>query len=260
MGSFYFKKFSVRQTSSAMKVNTDGVLLPAWVSLPDTDKGVLMVLDIGTGTGVISLIIAQRLSEKSGSFQVDAIDIDKDAAYEAKLNFENSPWSSRLSSEHISLQELVKSEQSDTGSGLKRYSLIVSNPPFFTNSLKSPSQRKTLARHNCELPFSDLLSGVVLLLEPNGIFAVVLPSDQAELLISTALDYGLYPCRLCRIKTLAGKRDKRCLIEFSKNEKASLIEEALVMQIAGGVLYTPEYCSLVGDYYLKEFSSTKSSD
>lgn len=286
MGSFYFKKFAIRHTDSAMKVNTDGVLLPAWVSSFSTNSEIFRVLDIGTGTGVISLIIAQRLVEMyEANFEIIAIDIDADAAKEANFNFDNSSWSKNLKSEHTSLKDFLarfkssannsfgvnsdESGYSDNVSGSynenaldskhecevakQKFSLIISNPPFFTNSLQTPSQRRTDARHNNALPFSELIKGAFDLLEEDGLFAVVLPADAGDQFIEIARMHGLYPQRLCRVKTLADKREKRYLIEFSKNKKASCVEETLVMQISGGKYYTPEYCQLVEKFYLKDF-------
>ncbi|HCT95154.1 MAG: hypothetical protein A2X19_02235 [Bacteroidetes bacterium GWE2_39_28] len=289
MGSFYFKKFAIRHTDSAMKVNTDGVLLPAWVSVPAITSKRYRVLDIGTGTGVISLIIAQRLAETGrNSFEITAIDIDPDAVKEAEYNFNNSPWKRVLKSEHISLQDFlirfrssqsnllkinsVESGSSDNISGSTtfpdhefeavktKFSLIISNPPFFSNSLLPPSQRRSDARHNNALPFSDLLKGASDLLEEDGVFAVVLPADQGGTVIELAKENGLSPLRLCRVKTLADKKEKRYLIEFSKNKKVSYSEETLVMQLNGGKYYTPEYCSLVENFYLKDFPRTSSGE
>jgi tRNA1Val (adenine37-N6)-methyltransferase len=285
MGSFYFKKFALRHTDSAMKVNTDGVLLPAWVSVSLSDSKKYKVLDIGTGTGVISLIIAQRLAETCRtSFEITAIDIDPDAVKEAEYNFNNSPWKQVLKSEYISFQDflinfksdhknLSKTNSEDSGSSdntsgshheseavKTKFSLIISNPPFFSNSLLPPSQRRSDARHNNALPFSDLLKGAFDLLEEDGVFAVVLPADQGDHFIELAKEHGLIPLRLCRVKTLANKKEKRYLIEFSKNKKASFSEETLVMQLNGGKYYTPEYCHLVENFYLKDFPQTTSGD
>ena len=265
MGSFYFKKFAIRHTDSAMKVNTDGVLLPALVSVLPTNSELFRVLDIGTGTGVISLIIAQRLAQlHKADFEICAIDIDADAAKEAQFNFENSDWSQNLKSEHISLQSFLTRFKSDSNHKCERanskFSLIISNPPFFTNSLQAPSQRRTDARHNNALPFSDLIKGAFELIEEDGVFAVVLPADAGDPFIDLAKKHGLYPQRLCRVKTLAEKLEKRYLIEFSKNKKASFSEETLVMQLSGGKYYTPEYCQLVENFYLKDFPQTTSGN
>ena len=265
MGSFYFKKFAIRHTDSAMKVNTDGVLLPAWVSVSNSKPKKQRVLDIGTGTGVISLIIAQRLAElHKADFEICAIDIDADAVKEANFNFANSSWSQNLKSEHISLQDFLTRFKSNSKHECEqansKFSLIISNPPFFTNSLQAPSQRRTDARHNNLLPFSDLIKGAFDLLEVDGVFAVVLPADASAQFIDIAKAHCLYPQRLCRVKTLADKKEKRYLIEFSKNKKAPFSEETLVMQLSGGKYYTPDYCQLVEKFYLKDFPQTTSGN
>lgn len=257
MGSFYFKQFTVRQTKSAMKVNTDGVLLAAWASVDVCEAPQQTVLDIGTGTGVIALIIAQRLSGFPGkNFKIEAIDIDLEATEEAQLNFVNSPWSSHLTGCNISLQDFLANFRSK--SSHQKYSLIISNPPFFSDSLKAPSKRRSEARHNNVLPFTLLAESASVMLDDEGVFALVLPSDQVSKFTDVAKEVSLYPSRVCRVKTLAGKTDKRSLIEFTKKEKSPFTEETLIMQLQGGVCYTPEYCRLVGDYYTKEFPQSDS--
>lgn len=263
MGSFSFKKFTVRQQQSAMKVNTDGVLLPAWVNLNNFTKHndePFRVLDIGTGTGVIALITAQRLEKEfSGSdvFEITGIDIDEPSSQEATFNFTASPWAGSLISRHISLQTLIKDE-GDKLCG--KFSLILSNPPYFTSSLKAPGQRRSDARHNDILPFKDILSAADILLSDQGVLALVLPDNEAELFTEEAISKAFRLLRICRIKTLANKKAKRVLMEFSKRdadtkEAGETIEEELIMQEKGGEYYSHAYCSLVGDYYLKLFKT-----
>ena len=263
MESFLFKKFNVRQQQSAMKVNTDGVLLPAWVNLKNftqTEEKPLRVLDIGTGTGVIALIIAQRLeAELAGraKFEITGIDIDEPSSREAAFNFSASPWAGSLISRHISLQNLIK----DEGEGLcGKFSLILSNPPYFTASLKAPGQRRSDARHNDILPFNEILRAADILLSSQGVLALVLPDNEAELFTEEAVSKAFKLLRICRIKTLANKKAKRVLMEFSKRdadtkETGETIEEELIMQEKGGEYYSHAYCSLVGDYYLKLFKT-----
>ncbi|MHC1779779.1 MAG: tRNA1(Val) (adenine(37)-N6)-methyltransferase [Bacteroidales bacterium] len=269
MGSFLFKKFTVRQQQSAMKVNTDGVLLPAWVNLNKLSKQndePFRVLDIGTGTGVIALIIAQRLEKEfagSGVFEITGIDIDEPSSQEAAFNFSASPWAASLISRHISLQNLIK-EEGDKLCG--KFSLILSNPPYFTSSLKAPGQRRSDARHNDILPFKDILRAADILLKDNGVLALVLPVNEGEQFIEKAGKTAFKLLRICRIKTLSGKKAKRVLMEFSKGgadtkeagekkESGETIEEELIMQEKGGEYYSHAYCSLVGDYYLKLFKT-----
>lgn len=250
MGSFSFKQFTIEQKRSAMKVNTDGVLLPAWVSLPESSDSskIFHVLDIGTGTGVISLIVAQRLYLRV-PFRITAIDIDSDSANEAARNFSASPWREYLHSREISLQ--AYSKESITS----KYSLIISNPPFFTGSLKAPSLKRTGARHNDTLPFRDILEAAQKMLEDDGIVAVVLPVDEGERFIFEAAQHGFKPVRRCKVKTLANKKEKRYLLEFKKDTGTDKLfkEELIVIQESAGERYTEHYCNLVGEIYLKDF-------
>jgi len=258
MESFCFKRFSVRQNKSAMKVNTDGVLLAAWVSinkliashsLQSTDTPI-QILDIGTGTGVISLILAQRL-ESGPPFKITAIEIDKNSAEEAALNFSESPWSNNLLSKNISLQSFMEQEQQ---SSQERFSLILSNPPYFTQSLKALSKRRSDARHNDALPLQDIIRAANLFLEDNGILALVLPVSEGEQIISIAKQMSLNLARVCRVKTLAHKKEKRLLLEFTKCNCETL-EQELIIQEKGGEYYSHAYCSLVENYYLKLFKT-----
>lgn len=249
MESFRFKEFEVRQSRSAMKVNTDGVLLGAWLALPDGEgkiPGVFRVLDIGTGTGVISLIVAQRLSKLGkfvSSFSIEAIDIDKPSAEEARFNFAESPWAGRMAVGESSLQNLL-----DRFNG-EKYSLILSNPPYFIDSLKARGKRRTAARHNDDLPFEVIIDAAVTMLDDEGILAVVLPREEGERFIGQTAGTSLQLARRCRVKTLAGKVEKRYLMEFVKT-KTDILEEVLVMQETGGLEYTEQYKKLTGDFYL----------
>ena len=247
MGNFYFKKFTVRQISSAMKVNTDGVLLPAWVSLPETLPGnnsVTHMLDIGTGTGVISLVMAQRLSDEfKNPFNIKAIDIDAESAAEASFNFSQSPWNSSIECLNVSLQNYNPETL---------FSLILSNPPFFTDSLKAPSVRRSIARDNYKLPIGDIMAFSSKYLHADGILGLILPLPESEIAVKTGEKNGLFLSRLCYVKTVASKEPKRALMEFSKVKTMPFSEEELVIQISGGEAYTSEYKALVNKYYLKD--------
>ncbi|MDP3453384.1 MAG: methyltransferase [Bacteroidales bacterium] len=250
MESFSFKQFTVQQSRSAMKVNTDGVLLPAWVSLLgfSNQSKTCRVLDIGAGTGVISLIMAQRLSS-NGPFYVTAIDIDTESAKEAALNFYNSPWRESLEAKEISLQEHALECLAH------KYSMIISNPPFFTDSLKAPSHSRSGARHNDLLPFKDILDASQKMLDDEGLLAVVLPVEEGERFIREAAECRFIMVRRCRVKTLADKKEKRYLLEFRRDTGINYIckEELIVIQNHKGEYYTEQYCNLVGDFYLKDF-------
>jgi len=280
MASFYFKKFAVRQSGSAMKVNTDGVLLPAWVSISSYhllgDSAILKlskeesirskhlnVLDIGSGTGVISLIIAQRLSEGlfQDNFGITAIDIDFDSYLETQHNFEKSIWKERLDALHFSLQDYSVCWEANRTS---KFDLILSNPPFFTNSLNAPSIRRNIARHNNSLPLVDLLNNSALLLKEGGVLAVILPVQEGETLLKLALNSNKFEVkRLCKVKTLLSKPFKRYMIELRKVQPfvntRVIKEEILVMQEEGGFFYTNEYNELVKSFYLKDLKVKKHS-
>jgi tRNA1Val (adenine37-N6)-methyltransferase len=258
MESFCFKKFSIRQSGSAMKVNTDGVLLGAWLTLPESNN--FRGLDIGTGTGVIALITAQRLTNensssnikssegKNRSFFIEAIDIDTLSAEEANFNFSQSQWKNHLEAYQISLQNLIKAETHE------KYALIMSNPPYFIDSLKAPSARRSSARHNHELPYEVIIEAATKMLKTDGRLAIVLPADEGEKFISTCeKTTTLRLARRCRVKTLAGKKEKRYLLEFVNEVDASStpIEEVLIMQETGGLEYTEQYMNLTKDFYLR---------
>jgi tRNA1Val (adenine37-N6)-methyltransferase len=243
---FRFKQFCVRQSFSAMKVNTDGVLLGAWVSL-DKAGSECRVLDIGTGTGVISLILAQRLSGQNtiNSFFVEAIDVDKLSSEEAAYNFSCSPWHEKLLSEWISLQDYYQEN------GEKKFDIIVSNPPFFTGSLKAPGRRRSVARHNDDLPYELIIRSSYGMLKDSGVLAVVLPAEESEIFISCARKEKMTLERLCKIKTLSDRKEKRYLMEFAlTGETLAVREEQLVIQEIAGKEFTPQYKNLTKDFYL----------
>ncbi len=187
--SFAFKEFEVKQTNCAMKVGTDAVLLGAWGNLPESGN----TLDIGTGTGIIAMMAAQR----SSSF-IDAIEIDEDAYTEALDNCRKSKWSNRILVHHISFQKFVPSIQ-------KKYDMILSNPPYFSNCVQAASESRTMARHTCNLSFEELIDGIASLLKRDGSFATILPLKEAEQLTGIAKRYGLYPNRIMYVKTTCSK-------------------------------------------------------
>lgn len=231
MGTFNFKQFSVEDTRSAMKVGTDGVLLGAWVSLDGIEDH---ILDVGTGSGVIALMLAQRTSKAT----VIGIDIDAPSAEDASDNFKKSPWAGRMAAFCTDFRNMKQFP----------YELIVSNPPFFVNSLKAPDARRSDARHTDTLSYAALASGAVANMAPNGRLAVVLPSDESELFVEQARVAGLFLRRICRVRTTPKQPFKRSLMEFSKNE-GELLEEQLTIQ--NSCDFTSEYKSLTKDFYLK---------
>lgn len=245
MGHFFFKEFSVKQDRSAMKVNTDGVLLGAWCSLPNgTEKKPVFVTDVGTGTGVIALMVAQRLYGIGIECSIDGIDPDDPSAVEAGENFNLSPWRESLISLPLSFSDYMSSNP------LKR-DLIVSNPPYFTNSLKAPCSRRSKARHNDSLSFSELANCSERLLSPNGTLSIILPSDGERDFISAATEAGLSLSRICRVSTITGESPRRVMMEFAKEDRGGVNEERLSVQESPSGSFTDRYKALTSAFYLK---------
>lgn len=215
-----------------MKVGTDAVLLGSWIRPLDAYN----ILDIGTGTGIIALMVAQK-----STAEIDAIDIDEGAYLQAKENFRISPWFNRL---HI-LQTALQS-YSDTCA--KRYDLIISNPPYFRQASKPQEEARTTARHADTLTFQELIAGVNKLLTPNGRFCVVLPFKEGMEFMDMAQSNGLFCHRLARIHTVADKPEKRLLMEFNRTF-GLLTEEEIVIQ-EDDHSFSRQYVELTKDYYI----------
>jgi len=241
---FKFKQFTIQQDRCAMKIGTDGVLLAAWVLLenkPDT------ILDIGAGTGIISLQLAQRCNANT----IDAIEIDPDAFEQCVENFEASPWGDRLFCYHASAQEFSSSfnEDIEEDEYEEKYELIISNPPFYTDQYISENKSRNIARSANSLPFNELLSVASNLLSENGMFALILPKKEETNFIALASEVGLYPKRICRVRGTVTSEIKRSLLEFSSEKRKPFLED-LTIEISRHH-YTKEYISLVEDFYLK---------
>ncbi|WP_029034056.1 tRNA1(Val) (adenine(37)-N6)-methyltransferase [Salinimicrobium terrae] len=234
---FKFKQFTIHQDRTAMKVGTDGVLLGAWASLSHEP---ISILDIGTGTGMIALMLAQR----SNAELIDALEIDEAAYEQAVENFENSDWGDRLFCYHAAFDEFVEEMQDED-----KYDLIVSNPPFYSADYSSGDSKRDQARFAEALPFEELLEGVSLLLSKKGKFNVVLPNSEEEKFRYLASDFGLFPQRITRVKGTPESEIKRSLVEMAFLE-TSPQEDELVIETARHQ-YTPEYIELVKDFYLK---------
>ena len=232
---FKFKQFEIKQDKAAMKVGTDGVLLGAWVHIPES---AFSILDVGSGTGVISLMMAQR----SYSEVIDAVELNPASYIQTVENFETSEWGDRLFCYHASFQEFEE-EIEDT------YDVIISNPPFFTDTFKEETSERTMARHTETLSYEDLLRGTSKLLSEEGTCAFVIPFKEEEKFLAFAKMYGLYPNRICRVKGTEESPVKRSLLQLSKKENAPEISE-LIIEINRHV-YTDDYINLVKDFYLK---------
>lgn len=229
---FRFKRFSVRNEQSALKVGTDAVLLGALMRISPSDE---RALDIGTGTGVIALMAAQR----SDSLIIDAIDIDTPSFEEASYNFSQSLWSARLNAYRADLRQFQPSQH---------YDLIFSNPPFYDNSLRNPDAREARARHDESLSFADILSFASRHLSTRGRLALIVPADRLKSLLRTAGSFGLFPCNIVMIKTTARKEAKRAVIELSFSKLDSYQEEILVLM--DGASRSVEYRKLTEDFYI----------
>ena len=249
MGVFQFKRFSVVNERSAMKVNTDGVLLGALMTIRAEDR---RLLDIGTGTGTIALMAAQRLADlvadscgpEESSPQIDAIDIDEPSASEAAVNFCNSPWQSGMKAYNLSLDQYAEILD-DTA----RFDLIFSNPPYFEDSLTAPDQRKSTARHTSDgLSYRDIFDFASRKLAEGGRLAFVLPSDQEQALCRYGRMCGLHLFRITRIRTVPRKAPSRMVAEFSRIRCEKPEEVTLSIQSEGK--YTQEYLNIMKDFYL----------
>ena len=255
MSVFHFKKFDVVNERSAMKVNTDGVLLGAAMTIRQDDR---RLLDIGTGTGTIALIAAQRVLEipgqagddekgavddvKGSDVMIDAIDIDEPSASEASVNFDESPWAEHLWAHNLSLQDFADSEPC-------KYDLIFSNPPYFEDSLAAPDERKSAARHTSDgVSYREILDFASERLSENGRVSIILPSEQENDLCRYARMSGLHLFRILRIRTVPRKQPIRIIAEFSRQRCACPEDGMLTIQNEGQ--YTEEYLSLTHDFYL----------
>lgn len=233
--TFNFKQFHVNQDRCAMKIGTDGVLLGAWTPLINNPYN---VLDIGAGTGILSLMLAQR----SNAEQIDAIEIDEDAYEQCVENFEASPWGDKLFCFHAGLDEFVDEPEDE-------YDLIISNPPFYTDDYKSDNTSRDLARFEDALPFEELIEAAALLLSDNGIFSVIIPFKEEERFVSLCKELDLFPLKITRVKGTPTSEIKRSLLAFCRMEQTPLIDE-LVIEISRHN-YTSEYIELTKDFYLK---------
>lgn len=236
MSTFNFKQFSVQQDQSAMKIGTDAILLGAWCPIENNPNA---ILDIGAGTGILSLMLAQRTFAE----QIDAIEIEENAYEECVSNFENAPWSDRLFCFHAGLDEFVDEPEDE-------YDLIVSNPPFYAEDFKTDNSSRDLARFQDAMPFEDLVEAADLLLSDNGIFAVVIPYKEEERFIDLCANVELYPIKVTRVKGSHTTPIVRSLLAFKRYELSVLDADELVVEINRHE-YTDEYINLTKEFYLK---------
>lgn len=231
--SFRFKQFEVLQSHCAMKVGTDGVLLGAWCE----PRG--RVLDVGTGSGVVALMAAQR-----GAEHIDAVEIDSAACRQAAENFKLSPWKDRFEAIEMPFMDYAKA-CSD------KYDTILSNPPYFINSLKCEQQSRLAARHTDLLPYEDLAKGVAMLLKDRGRFFAIFPYEEANIFIAIAASEGIFLNRRMDIRPIVGRPIKRVLLELSRDRVQDIATSELIIASDGQRNYTERYRELTKDFYLK---------
>lgn len=233
-GGFTFKQFHIDHSRCAMKVGTDGVLIGAWCRLPSSGR----ILDVGTGTGLIAVMAAQRAPECTAT----GIDIDAECVAQARDNAASSPWGDRIEIEQCALQEFFPTH---------RFDAIVSNPPYFEESLLPPDARRTAARHTRSLTYAELVEGVVRLLDTDGCFSLILPAAESERFMSAAHG-ALFLTRRCDVRTTRGSGVRRVMMEFAVSVPKLVPQiESLSIEDGGPMRYSDEYRALTRDFYLK---------
>lgn len=237
---FRFKQFSVRNELTAMKVGTDGVLIGAWGFKTADGTGECRVLDVGCGSGLIALMLAQRFPK----WNIVGVDIVKDAVDESSRNFLDSPWGDRLTAIWDDFTTLKMNRPAD------RFDFIISNPPFFENGEYAPDIARRTARHGGRLNFVSLLKYASEWLDDGGRLALIAPTDDRDRIIGEGEVQCLYPDRMCIVKTVGTKPPKRVMIEFVKGQKGETIAEELLLIHSETGGYTQEYQQLVSDFYL----------
>lgn len=242
---FRFKQFTIHQNHCAMKVCTDACLFGAWIAEKVKSKNLKIknVLDVGTGTGLLSLMFAQK------NFQtiIDAVEIDNAAAQQAKENFEASPWKKRVHVYNTSIQQFNNSTNQFINQSTK-YNLIISNPPFFENDLKSRNAKRNLALHSTELSLEELSDAITKNLKDDGSFAVLLPYHRTEGFLELAARRSFYLTEKVSVKQTPQHNYFRSVLLFSK-KSSDTKESEIIIQNESGV-YTTKFIELLKDYYL----------
>jgi tRNA1Val (adenine37-N6)-methyltransferase len=232
---FHFKQFSVLQQKAAMKIGTDAVLLGAWCPIDNQPE---QILDIGAGTGVLSLMLAQRTNAEL----IEALEIEENAYEECVENFENSPWSERLFCYHAGLDEFVDEVE-------ELYELIICNPPFYTENYKTNNESRDLARFEDAMPFEELIQAADFFLTDEGVFCVIIPFTSEANFIEICSQSSLFPFKITHVKGNENAEVKRSLIAFSRTQKEPNIDE-LIIEIERHQ-YTEDYIKLTQDFYQK---------
>jgi tRNA1Val (adenine37-N6)-methyltransferase len=229
---FSFKQFTIHQDKAAFKVGTDGVLLGATADI----NGAIRILDIGTGTGLIAIMLAQRCDAK-----IVAIEPDYDSYIQCCVNVSLSRWKERITVEHTALQNFIHADKFD---------LIITNPPFFTDSLKNPDPRKSASRHNDTLSDKELLEGASRLMAEGGKLQVILPYAEGNIFIAEASQYGFYCNNILKIRPLPASEIRRMILTFSK-QRLIPTEKFLTIEHGSRHDFTEDYKNLTKDFYLK---------
>lgn len=232
--TFQFKQFAIQQNKTAMKVGTDGVLLGAWAKLQQANT----ILDIGTGTGLIALMCAQR----SSALTIDAVELEENAYLQAVENFEQSNWNDRLFCYHASFQQFYEEVEEE-------YEVIISNPPFYTATYKNLDKKRALARHTQSLPYSNLLLGTSKLLAKNGKAFFIIPFKEERLFLELANRNSLHANKITRVKGSVNSKIKRSLLELSFKETEVFVSQLVIEETRHN--YTLAYRNLVKDFYLR---------
>ena len=238
---FQFKQFLVKQGRSAFKVGTDGVLLGAWASVENAGS----ILDVGTGTGLIALMLAQRTAASivDTGIHIVALEIDKESCEQAMDNVRMSPWNQRIKVINRSFQDYCETEHT-------MFDLIVSNPPFFSDSRKPDKPGKEISRHDTLLGLGEMVSGVGKLLTPEGKFCVILPVEESNKLQKLAGEIGLHLYKICRVSPNTNLPVKRNLLEFRRKPVESIEESEMAIERDRRHDYTDAYRELTQDFYL----------
>jgi tRNA1Val (adenine37-N6)-methyltransferase len=229
---FRFKKFTIDQSRSAFKVGTDGVLLGAYADINGADK----ILDIGTGTGLIAIMLAQRCSA-----EITGLEPDSDSFIEACQNVLHSGWGNRIKIENCKLQDYHPS--------IPDFDLIVTNPPYFVNSLKNQDPVKSATRHNILISHIEILEGAGRMLKEFGRLQIILPFEEGILFISEAAEYGFFCYDILKIKSLPSSKIKRMILGFSRERKVAA-EKFLTIEKGKRHVYTKQYMDLTRDFYI----------
>ena len=231
--TFYFKQFKVEDGRSTMKVGTDAVLLGAVAKAENAGK----ILEIGTGCGVISLILAQRCQAR-----IDAIDIDKESVSQAAENVQNSPWKDRINIIHCSLQNFTQQPGN-------KYDLVISNPPFFSRSLKSPSKKRNISRHDDSLSFDELIEGSLELMTLDAGLWIILPVNESREFMKKALKSGLFAHYILKIATKKGSTYRRIILQLKKSNSEEVIEQEISIK-NNDDSFTRDYVKLTHEFYI----------